>query len=127
MEIKGLEEYIKHIHEAGESVNDVARSALAEIGPMLQAEMLRDVPVDEGELRDTIQIRTPSGEGDYNYINVGIIAGVATKRNAIKALVFEFGSVHIAARPFIRPAIARKRAAVSRLIRERFKAKGLVD
>lgn len=129
LQLKGLADYLDALQRAGEDINQVSREALGEVGPILQSEMRRDVPYDEGDLHDTIQIHTPSGEGDYNYILVGIIhdAAYTTRENAIKARVFEFGSKSIAARPFIRPAIARNKRLVNDLIYKRLKAKGLVD
>jgi HK97 gp10 family phage protein len=127
--VTGLDEYLEVLQNAGEDINEVSRSALAEAGEMFQSAMVARVPVDSGNLRDHIKIFTPSAEGDYNYVAVGIIHDLAytDKETAIQARAVEFGSVHMAAHPFIRPAVRATRGAVQKLIRERLKAAGLVD
>ena len=96
---------------------------------MFRAAMVARVPVDSGNLRDHIKIFTPSAEGDYNYVAVGIIRHLdyTDRETAIQAISVEFGSVRMAAHPFIRPAVRATRAPVERLIRERLKAAELVD
>lgn len=53
------------------------------------------VPVDTGDLRDSLEVRR---END----NVSLIAGTD------HALPVEFGTIHMAAQPFLRPAIDNK-------------------
>ena len=49
-----------------------------------------------------IDARRAAGEGSFAEVYVGPAAG--SKRNAIKAIVQEFGSVNQAAQPYMRPA-----------------------
>lgn len=128
-EVTGLEAYLDVLQKAEVDINLVSRAALKEVGEMFRSAMVARVPVDTGNLRDHIRIFTPSAEGNYNYVAVGIIrdASFTDRETAIQANVVEFGSVNMAARPFIRPAVRAKRAAAQRLIRERLKAASLVD
>lgn len=126
-QITGFEEYFDSLRKAGEDINKVSREALAEVGNMLEGEMKSRC--ESEELKQIITQYVPSGTGDYNYRRIGIIHDLSytTKRQMIKAIVIEFGGVHWAARPFIRPAIRAKRAAAMKLIQDRLRAAALVD
>ncbi len=128
-DIKGFEDYIEALQKAGKDIDLVSRDALRESGEMLQAAIIARVPVDTGNLKDHIKIKTPSVEGHYNYVEVGVIhdAAYTDKETMIGAIAVEFGSTRMAARPYVRPAISSKKAAVKRLIQQRLKAAGLVD
>ena len=127
--VSGLENYLEVLQNAEKDINLVAREALGEAAQIIQSAMLSRVPFDTGNLKNHIKIKTPSREGNYNYVEIGIIhdAAFTDKKTAIYARVIEFGSATVAARPYIRPAISSKRAAVTNLIRERLKKAGLVD
>jgi len=126
-EVQGLEDYMDMLKEAGKQVNVVSREALAEVGQELQAEMQIRCKVDK--LLPYIKIYTPQREGDYNYVAVGFVHDLAYTPAwaAILANVIEFGSVHNAAMPFIRPAVRAMRSAVNAKIAARLKAATLVD
>lgn len=64
-----------------------------EIIPEVIDDMKKLAPVDTGELRDSIE---PGGK---NRINIG----------AKHAAHVEFGTEHMAAQPFVRPALYRRR------------------
>jgi HK97 gp10 family phage protein len=126
-QVTGIEEYIETLEKASKDVNKVSREALADAGKDLLAAMRSRCRVDK--LLPYIQIFTPSVEGDFNYVAVGFIHDLAytPKETAILANVIEFGSVHNAAMPFIRPAVSAVRASVNRLIAARLKAATLID
>lgn len=133
MEFKGINEYTETLLKAGVDVDIVAREALAEIGQILQSDMVRRVKVKTGKhsknIIDHIKIRTPTGAGHYNYVEVGVIHRLefTDAKSARQAAAVEFGSVHNAAMPFARPAIASKKAALNKLILERYRAAGLAE
>jgi len=133
LKINGLDDYIQALANAGEDINKISREALAEAGDILAAEMKRNVRVVTGErsrnLVDHIKIRVPSGEGDYNYREIGIIHRLefTDAATAIQANAVEYGSVHNKAMPFVRPAIRSKKAAINALIKARLVAAGLAD
>jgi HK97 gp10 family phage protein len=126
-EVQGIEEYIAALRDAGKAVNTVSREALADAGKDLKAEMLSRCPTDK--LRPYINIFTPSREGDYNYVAVGFIHDLAyTPADiAVAANSVEFGSVHNAPMPFIRPAVSKLKSKVNASIAAKLKAAGLVD
>ena len=127
--LTGLDDYLDALQRADKDINQVARAALAEVGGILQSAMIDRVPVDSGNLRDHIKIKTPTKEGDFNYVEVGIIHDVnyTDKQTAIQAIAVEFGSVKMKAQPFVRPAIASSKNVVNNLVRDRLKCAGLVD
>ena len=94
---------------------------------MLQSAMVSRCPSDK--LKPYIKIFTPSVEGDYNYVAVGYVRDPAytPKEIAIIANSVEFGSVHNAPMPHIRPAVRALRSAVNSRIAAKLKAAGYVD
>lgn len=132
-QINGINEYIEFLDKKASEIDIVARSALAEIGEILKADMQARVTVISGEhsqnIIDHLAIKTPSGEGHYNYIQVGIIHDKAftDAETAKQAVAVEFGSVHNAAMPFVRPAIYANRDRVMSIIRSKLQAAGMVD
>lgn len=126
-EISGLEDYMRFIEQAGKDVNTISRSGLAEAGNMLKNAMISRCPSDK--LKPYIKIFTPSAEGDYNYVAVGYVRDLAytPAEIAVAANSVEFGSVHNAPMPHIRPAVSAMRSAVNKLLAARLKAAGLVD
>jgi HK97 gp10 family phage protein len=128
-QITGFEEYAEKLVRAGLKINQVSRDALDEASKIILAEMQSRVPVDTGNLLNHLTIKTPTREGDYNYREIGIIYDLAytDKKTSIQARTVEFGSVHMAARPFIRPAIRAVRSEVVNLIKSRLAEAGMVD
>lgn len=126
-QVTGLDDYFTALEEAAKDINTVSREALAEAGQMLKSEMVSRCP--SRQLKPYIQIHTPSAEGDFNYVAVGYVRDLSyTPADiAILANVIEFGSVHNAPMPHIRPAVRALRGRVNSLIGERLKAAGLVD
>lgn len=130
-ETKGLAEYLENIQKAGRDIDAAAQRALMKGAAVLEAEMESLAPIDTGNLLEHIQIKGPLQEGNFNYVEVGIIhdASFTDAETATYGNVQEYGSPskNIPAQPYIRPAIDRKRAAVMRLLRESLKAEGLAD
>lgn len=129
--IKGIDEYIEALQQAEKDIDVAAQRALMKGAEILQNEMLKRVPIKSGNLYLHIQIKGPLREGNYNYVEVGVIHDInyTDKETAIYGNVQEYGSPskNIAARPYIRPAIDYKRAAAMRAIRESLKAEGLAE
>ena len=127
LQTKGLAEYIENLQAAGKDIDQAAQRALGKGAVILQDEMQNLVPVDEGNLQAHIVIEGPFQEGNFSYVEVSVVN--ADAKTAIIGNVQEYGSPskNIAAQPYIRPAIDRKRAAVLRTMRESFIAEGLAD
>jgi hypothetical protein len=128
LNVKGLAEYLESIQQAGLDIDAASQRALMRGGVVLEAEMDALAPVGEsGDLKSAVVLDGPYRDGNFNYVEVGVInasAEVATYGN-----VQEYGSPskNIPAQPYIRPSIDNKRAAVMREVRESLKAEGLAD
>lgn len=124
---KGLSEYLENINQAGMDIDAAAQRALQKGGVILETEMETLAPEDEGNLKSHINVDGPFQDGNYNYIEVGLVN--ADAETATYGNVQEYGSPskNIPAQPYIRPAIDRKRAAVMREVRESLKSEGLAD
>ena len=119
--------YADALEHASADVNKVSREALADAGQILQSAMQAACPSDK--LRPFIKVFTPSGEGDFNYKAIGYVRDLAytPKEIAIAANSVEFGSVHNAPMPHIRPTVSRLRNYVKKHIAAKLKAAGYID
>lgn len=127
LDVKGLNEYIANLSQAAVDIDAVAQRGLVQGGTVLKAGMVELVPVDKGDLQAAIILDGPHQDGNFNYVEVGVIgadADVATYGN-----VQEYGSPskNIAAQSYVRAGRDNKRSAVMRAVRESLKAEGLVD
>lgn len=128
-QMTGLEDYLDSLQRAGEDIDKISREALKEASEILVADMKRRVPVDTWNLFNHITIKVPSAPGHYNYREIGIIYDLAytDKKTSIQARAVEFGSIHMKAHPFIRPAISANRSRILEIFRRSLKSKGLID
>ena len=126
-ELKGLDEYLEAIQQAGQDIDAAAKRALSAGAEILQAEMDILVPKDEGNLQDHIVIVGPFQDGNLNYVEVGVVN--ADAETAIYGNVQEYGSPskNIKPQSYIRAAVDRKKSAVKKAIRESLKSEGFVD
>ncbi len=126
-DLKGMAEYLEVLQQAGEDIDAAAQRALLKGGAILETEMEQLVPVDKGDLKAHVNIDGPYLDGNFNYVEVGVVN--ADAEIAIIGNVQEYGSPskNIPAQPYIRPAIDSKRSAVLRAFRESLKAEGLAD
>lgn len=124
LEFSGLKTYLEDLAAAGKDVDAAAQRALSkgadEILPVMQAL----VPKDTHNLEGHLSIEGPHQEGNFSYVDIGIIT--ADKETAIYGNVQEYGSSSVAAQPYIRPALKSKRAAAMRAMKESLKSEGLV-
>jgi len=127
LNVKGLDEYIEKIQQAGLDIDAAAQRALMKGGAILETEMEALVPFDKGDLKAHVNIDGPYIDGNYNFIEVGVVN--ADAEIAIIGNVQEYGSPskNIPAQPYIRPAIDGKRAVVVKAFRDSLKAEGLAD
>ncbi len=131
--VSGMEVYIENLMKAGKDVDLVAREVLAEVAKDMHSEMLSKCPTDS--LLEYIRIHTPTSEGHYNYVNVGILYGLEYTPGDVmrKANAIEYGHIkrngkgNVAPIPFIRPAVIKGRAKLNQLAEQKFKAAGLAD
>jgi len=126
-DMKGMAQYLEEIQQAGLDIDAAAQRALLKGAIVLHTEMQVLVPVDEGDLKANIKIVGPFQDGNFSYVEVGLID--APKEIAIYGTVQEFGSPskNIPAQPYFRPSFDRKKALAMRAIRESLKAEGMVE
>lgn len=130
--VRGLEEYLESIQQAGVNIDAAAQRALEKGAKILEAEMESHVPVGEtGNLLAHVEIDGPHQLGNYSFVDIGVIhnAGLTDAETAIYGNVQEYGSPskNIPAKPYIRPSIDSKKSAVAKAVRESLKAEGLAD
>jgi len=126
-ELKGLSEYLEALQQAGVDIDAAAQRALMNGGAILEAEMEQLVPKDERNLEAHINIDGPHQDGNFSYVEVGVVN--ADAETAIYGNVQEYGSPskNIKAQPYIRPSIDGKASAVRRTVRASLKSEGYVD
>ena len=106
--VKGLEEYLERIAQAGLNVDQAAGKAVAAEGDIFLAGMEAHAPVLSGKLKITLA-RTPvQQEGNFVFTEVGMPrdadADVARYGNAQ-----EYGTSSMPAHPYIRPGFDENR------------------
>lgn len=124
---KGLSEYLEKVQQAGVDIDAAAQRALMKGGVVLEAGMEALVPVDKGNLKAHVNIDGPFQDGNYNFIEVGVVN--ADAETAIIGNVQEYGSPskNIPAQSYIRAGVDQKKSAVLREFRASLKAEGLAD
>ena len=111
-----------------DGVRRAARAALEENAAVIVAEMKRLVPIDQGELRDSIGRRwgdAPEGSRAIGAARTGseTITIYAGGDDAFYAIFQEFGTADMPPTPFFFPAYrSKKRGAKSRVTRRIRKA-----
>jgi len=100
------------------------RNALHDAAELVAAEAKRLVPVRSGNLRDSIIVSFKpanfaqiEGRGLGLTIYVGPEQGKGTPHNGFYGHMVEFGTIHSAAHPFMRPAVANTRPQAEGIVR----------
>jgi HK97 gp10 family phage protein len=135
-DLKGMGEYLEEIAKAGVDIDSAAQRALVKGADILQVEMQSLVPIGDaahgdphpGNLLAHIKIKGPLQDGNFNYVEVGVINDIdfTDAETAIYGNVQEYGSATNKAQPYIRPAIDNKRRAVMAAMKESLKGEGLM-
>lgn len=115
---KGFEEYLERIDRAGASVDAIAAKALAAGGKVLVDGMQSRVPEDTGNLKSKISMSDPRQDGNFVYIEVGLVE--ADAETARYGNVQEFGSAKTPAQPYIRPTMDRDMGKARKAMRAVF-------
>lgn len=107
MKLRGMDELMSQIERIGNIAEEKLVPLLKEAAEeTILPEAKRLVPVDTGELRDSLEIReTPNG--------IELYAGTD------HALPVEFGTVHQEAQPYMRPAIDTQSDAMLKKVADR--------
>ncbi len=123
LSLAGLADYLEDLAAAAVDVDAAAQRALSAGGAVAVGEMDRLVPVDKGALKAHLAVSEPAQDGNYSYVDVGILD--ADKEIAIYGNVQEYGSSSVAAQPYIRPAL-KKKALIRKAMQASLKSEGFV-
>lgn len=115
---KGFEEYLERIARAGASVDAIAAKALAAGGKVLVDGMQSRVPEDTGNLKSKISMSDPRQDGNFVYIEVGLVE--ADAKTARYGNAQEFGTANMSAQPYVRPALDSDRGKARKAMRAVF-------
>ena len=124
--LEGAEEVMQKLRELSKTtVQKKVKKAVADGADMVRDEAKRLVPTDTGRLRDSIIARTAkrgiSGIVIADYPKDAGVRKSKTRKQAegakeYYAFAVEYGTRHMAAQPFMRPAMLNKREEVGKLI-----------
>ena len=129
--VDGLEAYLEKLVQAGRDVDAAAEKAVEAGGQVVFDAMIKDVAVDTGGLKAHLQ-KTGKSEmqrsGNFHWIEIGLLdlgrtlAGYGERgkrsgrkqylREWIRGIFLEYGTVHMAPRPYVRPAFDQNRSKV---------------
>jgi len=122
--IHGLQELDKKLRELEPKLaRKVTRKALRDAAKMTAAKAKELVPVDEGDLRDSIRVR--SGKSRKGTVSVIVTTSASDNLftgESYYGAFLEFGTSTIEARPYLRPALEQTAQAATALIRDRLAA-----
>lgn len=118
----GIDAAIDAIHRVVRPVNNkrIGENAAAALEPIAE-DARRLVPVESGDLRDTIRVSleyVDEGFTDGSMVVVGALAA-GDARHVFYAHFLEFGTITMRARPFLGPAIAKHQELVFDVLGER--------
>lgn len=124
LETRGLAEYLEAVAKAGHDVDAVAAEALEDGSEILLAGMQKRVPKDKHNLEHTLAIDGPNQDGNFHFIEVGLLGKGPHKADADTArygTAQEYGTSSMAAQPYVRPTIDRDMSKARKAMREVFK------
>jgi len=114
MKISGLKETFKALEQFEPKViKALERKALRKAAKMLQAEAKQIVPVDEGELKDSIAVKS----GKRSKKKISMLVETDTTHSGI----VEYGGIHKEAEPYLRPAVDKNARAIVELFAKTLK------
>ena len=124
-QLKGLEEYLENIQQAGQDVDVVAADAVQAAGDIFHDAVKANAEPHRktGEMENAIYETEPARNGNYTFVEVGV-----DKNDTVDhELYVEYGTAKAAPHPFFRPAIDSTRNKARAAMRAVFKAVGLAE
>lgn len=124
--VEGMQDIIERIRQIAQTTRrDVVVSALEAGGEVIAEEARRLVPVQTGNLRDSIGVAT----GGLNFsavslskgnisVQIGPRQGPDEPHNGFYGHMIEFGTYRIAPQPFMRPAFDRVSGEAAEVVAE---------
>lgn len=123
--LKGLDDYLEKIVQAGKEVDEAAEKAVVVGGDVMLNGLWQRVPRDTGYLAETLDRTAPERDGNFVFVEVGMPrnapADVARYGN-----VQEYGSADTPAQPYMRPTFAEDKAKMRRAQRASLEADGIL-
>ena len=96
-----------------EEIEKKAMDRLARAGEIVAARARQKVPVQSGKLRDSIRVTRLK---DDPKLNIRVYAGSRQKGGAFYAHMVEYGTVKMAAKPFLRPALNEAKGQIKGIV-----------
>ena len=126
--LKGLDEYLEKIAQAGLDVDQAAAHAVVAGGDVLVTGMVKRAPEKTGNLKRHLQRTKPVLEGNVTFILVGVLDGeyLPDAKLATYANVQEYGSAHTPAHPYIRPTFDEDKSKMRAAERAALQADGIL-
>lgn len=127
-ELKGLDDYLEDLVNAGQDVDKVVSDVLGEAAPIAEKELLIHLLKTKqageewtGETEGSIASSSVQREGNYHFIEL-TVGGP----NVPQAFYKEFGTARQAAEPFVRPAFRKlRRSKIKQMMKAVLEAFGL--
>ena len=121
---KGFEEYLERLATAGEDVNARAAEALNAGRDVALDGMRGRVPIDTGNLQEHLNATAPKIDGNFVYIEVGLMAPDAN--TARYGTAQEYGTARTAAHPYIRPTFDEDKRRIMAAIKASLQEQGTI-
>lgn len=129
---QGFAEYLDALAKAGRDIDGITDDALASGGEVLLEGMQRRAPVLKipdprfraGDLRDALRCTEPQKDGNYHYVEIGLLKGTE-RRIIIYGVVQEFGSSSVSPQPYFRPTLDEDMTKARNAMRVVFKKIGV--
>lgn len=105
VEIKGLEELIKKLNDLPDKLEKkVIRAAVRQGANIIKDKAKRYVPVDKGDLRDSIKVSGARAQKGVIAFRIRPTKNKQKGKSVFYGYFQEFGTSKMAAHPFMRPA-----------------------
>lgn len=119
LNMKAFEDYLERIAAMGNDLNAAVDQALMAGAEVALAGMRARVPVDSGNLSGNLRSSGVKAEGNYRFIEVGLVgANAETTRYGV---VQEYGSSSVKAHPYIRPTMDEDKGRIRAAMRNQLK------
>jgi len=90
----------------GKTQTSILRKAMRKTAKQIQGDAKKNAPKDEGELRRSLKVR--AGKRSRRRVSVNVLTDPkAYEANRVHAFLIERGTRHMAAQPFLLPAMRR--------------------
>ena len=117
-EIVGEKELIKQFEKLEDDMrNAVVNNAIDKAGDAVMADAKANVPVDTGELRDSIEKTLRQGNKG-GVVEVGSNIGSSAQAHGYYAFFVEYGTSKMPPKPYLRPALDKNKATATDLIKK---------